>query len=219
MNKPQLKKSKKLARRRTRQDIVDQKTHEIANRFNAYKRKTAENIIEMGRIVIEAKNRSKSEFEDFCLLIGYDWASSTIRKLESIGSKYEYLISQSDNLPPSWTVIYDISRLNEDVIEKYIESNDICANSTGSSITKLLTQNGLKTTPKQKVLSNSNTNVPNRTFSSIEFTASAIKIGCEDLLYELKLVFNQLDAIGFHLTFSEKMKEIINELETLEMES
>ncbi len=89
--KPKLsKKTHKKPKPRVLGDITDQKTFEIAERFNSYKRKTAENIIEMGRVVVEAKKRTRSEFEDFCLLIGYDWASSTLRKLESIGNKYEY---------------------------------------------------------------------------------------------------------------------------------
>jgi len=73
--------------KRTYGEITDPKTKEIAIRFKNYQRKTAENIIEMSRIVIEAKQRA--DFSDFCILIGQSQFSSTIRKLEVIGKKYE----------------------------------------------------------------------------------------------------------------------------------
>lgn len=96
---------------RTYGEITDPETKEIANRFKSFQRKTAENILEMARVVIEAKQRP--DFSDFCILIGYSQFSSTIRKLEVIGQKYEFLISKANKLPPNWTTIYKVSQLEE----------------------------------------------------------------------------------------------------------
>lgn len=203
---------------RCRQDITDKNTYEIAERFLSYQKKSAENIIEMSRVVIEAKNRSELEFEDFCLLIGYSSASSTIRKLESIGHKYEYLISRSDRLPPAWTVIYEISKLDEEQIEGYIQSNKITATTSGSAINELLGNN------KPKVISSKlpgsakpRGSVPNGTAEQLKFTATLIKMADEKALIQLDNIFHSLSDLGFELDISDRLRSEINEYKTYEM--
>ncbi len=215
--KPKLsKKTHKKPKPRVLGDITDQKTFEIAERFNSYKRKTAENIIEMGRVVVEAKKRTRSEFEDFCLLIGYDWASSTLRKLESIGNKYEYLITKCENLPANWTVIYEISRLDSDVIEGYIQDYSITSQSTGASIDKLLVNQNLKTN-KPSNTKNISKNVPNRTNSDLEFVAFIDKIDSEKQLVEISLLIEKLKKVGVQISCSKALETSLTQLNTLEM--
>ena len=209
---------KSKSKPRKRSDISDPKTYEIAERFNSYQRKTAENIIEMGRIVIEAKSRSDSEFDDFCLLIGYDSSSSTIRKLATIGQKYEYLISRSDKLPPNWTVIYDIARLGEETIEGYINNNQISSKSSGSYIEKLLVQHNLKSPNSgAKLKPPSNQNVQNGTQEQLYFSA---KLGAPTLntnLLELENLLQRLVGMGFSLNVSDSLRMAINQSKTYEM--
>lgn len=213
-----MKTNKSIAPTKTRVlgDITDPKTINIVARFNSYKRKTAENIIEMGRIVVEAKSLPNDDFHDFCLLIGYDWASSTIRKLESIGNKYDYLISKSDRLPANWTVIYEISRLGEDVIEDYIQSNRITSHSTGSAIDKLLIDQKLKTVnQKPKLPLSLASNVPNGTLPKLSFVASLKDEAPRDSYKGLSSVFLALSNLGFSITLTPDLEKSIYNFKTV----
>lgn len=210
--------TKSKSKPRKRGDITDPKTYEIAERFNSYQRKTAENIIEMGRIVIEAKSRSELEFNDFCSLIGYDSSSSTIRKLATIGQKYEYLISRSDKLPPNWTVIYDIARLGEETIEGYINNNQISSKSSGSYIEKLLVRHNLKSPNSgAKLKSFSNQNVQNGTQEQLYFSAKLGGLTLNTNLLELENLLQTLVGMGFSLNVSDSLRVAINQSKTYEM--
>jgi len=203
---------------RRRGDITDPKTFEIAERFNLYQRKTAENIIEMGRIVLEAKSRSELEFDDFCLLIGQHHSSSTIRKLATIGQKYEYLISRSDKLPPNWTVIYDIARLGEETIEGYINNNQISSKSSGSFIEKLLVRHNLKSPNSGTKLNlSTNKNVQNGTHEQLYFSAKIIECNDTTNLLELDKLLQILVNMGFSLNVSDSLRLVINQSKTYEM--
>jgi hypothetical protein len=203
---------------RRREDITNPKTFEIAERFNLYQRKTAENIIEMGRIVIEAKKRSELDFDDFCLLIGYPSSSSSIRKLISIGQKYEYLISRSDRLPHAWTVIYEISRMDEAEIEGHIEKNSITSLTNGAAVNKLLNSKNKKVnSPKSSGTNNSTINVPNGTIELLEFSATLIEIKDGESLIRLEKIFESLSSLGFELEISDCLRREINESKTYEM--
>jgi len=209
-------KSSSISKARVRGDITDPKIFNIVGRFKSYKRKTAENIIEMGRVVIEAKSFPIDEYHDFCLLIGYDWTSSTVRKLESIGNKYEYLISKSDNLPTNWTVLYEISRLGEDVIEDYIQNNKITPQSTGSAIDKLLIDQKLKVVNKKsKSPLPSAKSVLNRTSPTLNFIASIVNEPSKEIFRGLNDVFSLLNNLGFTVTISMELRDAINNSKTV----
>ena len=209
---------KRQMKQRKHRAITDPKTYEIADRFNSYQRKTAESIIEMGRIVIEAKSRSEFEFDDFCLLIGYEPSSSTIRKLATIGQKYEYLISRSDKLPPNWTVIYDIARLGEETIEGYINNNQISSKSSGSYIEKLLVKHNLKSPNSGGKLKLSATqNVQNGTQEQLYFSATLGDPTLNTNLLELESLFQTLVKMGFSLNVSDSLRLEINKSKTYEM--
>jgi hypothetical protein len=203
---------------RRHEDITDPKTFEIAERFQSYQRRTAENIIEMSRVVVEAKSRSEIEFEDFCLLIGYPSTSSTIRKLVSIGQKYEYLISRSDKLPPAWTVIYEISRMDEVEIEGYIEKNSITSLTNGAAVNKLLDSKKIKAKNPKSSSSNKSTKVvPNGTFELLTFSATLLEIKNGESLISLEKIFESLSSLGFELEISDYLRSEINESKTYEM--
>lgn len=112
------------------------------NEFKGYAQQTAEGIIEMGRIIFESKqklgNGKNSDFETFCKKIGYESSSSTIKKLNQIGKRYVHLKSQAENLPGSWTTMYEISRLASDTLDELIDDGTIHQNVLGSTIKKYL---------------------------------------------------------------------------------
>jgi hypothetical protein len=108
--------------------------------FKGYARKTAENILEMGRVVFEAKTNlkaNKAEFEVFCAGVGFKSTSSSIKKLSQIGMGYLVMKSQADYLPNSRTTLYEISRLAESELKKYITEGVIHQNVLGSVIKSL----------------------------------------------------------------------------------
>ena len=108
--------------------------------FKGYARKTAENILEMGRVVYETKDKlkaNKEDFEVFCSKVGFKSTSSSIKKLSQIGKGYLMMKSQADYLPNSWTTLYEISRLAESELTKYISEGVIHQNVLGSVIKSL----------------------------------------------------------------------------------
>jgi len=88
----------------------------LAERFRNFAAKTATGILEMGRVVFEAKKLKDYEFLKFCDLAGLRGRPSTVSKLETIGEKYEFLLAHSDKLPSNWTTVYQVANLTEEKI-------------------------------------------------------------------------------------------------------
>lgn len=108
---------------------------ECVNEFKGYARKTVEGTLEMSRIVIEARKLSgKKDFGEFCNLIGFEKRSSTIKKLQCIGKKYEFLKGVKYDLPSNWTTLYQVSRIDNEQILDLIQSKVIHPNMTGQEI-------------------------------------------------------------------------------------
>lgn len=116
-----------------------------ATEFRGYARKTVEGSLEMGRIVYEAKTKLQGigEFESFCELIGHQKRSSTIKKLKTIGERYETLKPIADRLPSNWTTLYQISRLDPEVIVEEVDKGSINNSVTGKDIKALLIEIGV----------------------------------------------------------------------------
>lgn len=110
-----------------------------AERFDQLRRATAGSIIEMGKIVCEAKTKLADEqFEQFCSMVGYERGSSSIRKLEQIGKKSDLLSRYTDKLPSTWTTLYSIAQLGHEIIEEKIESGEINASMSGEEAKQLV---------------------------------------------------------------------------------
>lgn len=99
----------------------------LVEKFNGFARKTAEGVLEMAKVVFEARQLKDSEFFRFCELVGMDGSSSTATKLIAIGKKYEYLIGYSEKLPPNWTTVYEVAKLTEEQIESLIDRGVLTA--------------------------------------------------------------------------------------------
>lgn len=108
---------------------------DFVNEFRGYARKTVEGTLEMSRVVRDARNlKGKKDFGDFCELIGFEKRSSTIKKLQCIGKKYEFLKEIKGDLPSNWTTLYQISRIENEQITDLIQSKVIHPNMTGKEI-------------------------------------------------------------------------------------
>ena len=107
--------------------------------FNHFAKKTAKSVINMGVVVTEAKkNLSDESFNCFCHGIRFESKSSSIRKLIQIGQTAEQLFKHADNLPSSWTTIYELSKLSSDVLEDFIDSGKVYSTISGKDAKQLV---------------------------------------------------------------------------------
>ena len=112
-----------------------------ADTFKTYFIKTAENILEMAKVVFTAKEKlGKNQFRQFTYLIGFDPTSSTLKKLQAIGKNYEVLSKNISALPANWTTLYEIAQLPEDKFIAAIDKGVITPNVLGRDV-KALTEN------------------------------------------------------------------------------
>jgi len=119
-------------------EITNQEVISYADTFKTYFIKTAENILEMARVVATAKLKlGSNQFRDFSYLIGFDPSSSTIRKLLIIGKNYEALSKNITSLPANWTTLYEIAQLPEDKFISAVDKGVINPNVLGKDIKAL----------------------------------------------------------------------------------
>ena len=143
--------------------------------FNQFAAKTADAIIGMGRVVFRAKQNLGSDFSQFCKDIRFKETSSAIRKLEQIGRKADFLEKYADRLPNTWTTVYRLTQLGNDVLESAIEAGNVHATMTGIDAGKLLIQfNGTPLSSKR----------------NIKQIASAAPEAANDGVYEITLRFD-----------------------------
>lgn len=101
--------------------------------------KTAKSILDIGRVVVEAKNKlSKDQYKVFAFQIGFETTSPTLLKLIKIGERYDDLIVKVDLLPANWTTLYDIAQLPAEQFEKCVDDGLIQPNVLGKEIKPLL---------------------------------------------------------------------------------
>lgn len=164
--------------------VVSKKVTDYAEQFKVQAKKTAEGILEMARVVFDAKKLGKADFEVFCSEVGYKSDSSTIRKLNSIGEKYQFLLSRSKSLPTSWTTLYHVSRLTTEVIDEKISEGVITPNLDGKGLTVRL---GLSEPGAPKA-------VPNGTENTLSFSVDLELIPSPKLKMKLQLLLKELES-------------------------
>jgi hypothetical protein len=106
----------------------------LVEKFNTFARKTAEGVLEMSKVICEAKKLKDSEFYKFCELVGMSGSSSTVQKLIKIGEKYEYFIGNAEKLPANWTTLYELSKLTSEKIEELIDRGVVCTSLIASDL-------------------------------------------------------------------------------------
>lgn len=111
-----------------------------ANTFKSFFIKTAENVLEMARVVSNAKTKlGSNQFREFSYLIGFDPSSSTLKKLQAIGKNYDVLSKNITALPANWTTLYEIAQLPEDKFIAAVDKGVINPNVMGRDV-KALTE-------------------------------------------------------------------------------
>lgn len=182
--------------------------------FKGYARKTAENILEMGRVVFETKAKlktSKEDFEVFCSKVGFKSSSSSIKKLAQIGKGYLSMKSQADHLPNNWTTLYEISRLAESELRKYIDEGVIHQNVLGSVIKTLNGSSKADEAIQESVSTETKTEtVPIGTPDGYSFTCQLKDITDVGLKAQLQLIIRNLQELPVTVTITRDLESALN---------
>jgi len=99
------------------------KYQEFSLKVNSLTVNTVENILEIGRLMLECKDTLESdEYKLFLKETSYNEETSTVRKWNRIGESYVRLKSISQNLPPVFSTLYKLSTLDSNKLNSLIES-------------------------------------------------------------------------------------------------
>ena len=179
--------------------------------FKAYARKTAENILEMGRVVCETKSKSKEspkDFESFCERIGFKPKSSSIKKLAQIGKSYLALKTQAQYLPNNWTTLYQIARLTNEQLAEFIKQGLIHQNVLGSQIEALLKPQ-LDNPVEEKISSEIKTEVPSGTLNGLCFVCDVGQLNDLSRKSHIQSIIDSLKALNVKVVMSPDLVEAI----------
>lgn len=121
---------------------IKNSVEEFVNRYQKSYSKTIDSMLELSRVVAEAKSLlCKPEFSQFCSSVGLK-SRSTIVKMTSIGEKYSALKEYKSKLPSNWTTVYQLSRLSSDKIDELLSTNEINPKTLGKSLIDIVPELG-----------------------------------------------------------------------------
>jgi hypothetical protein len=167
----------------------------LVEKFNSFARKTAEGVLEMAKVVYEAKKLKESEFHKFCEIVGMSGSSSTVLKLIKIGEKYEFLIGHAEKLPANWTTVYELSKLTEEKIEELIDrgvlNTSLIASDLNDALGKIT-----KVKPKVQIVGKP---IPNGSFDGLGFRVQLNKSPDADTAKKIKLLISDLKKLDLQL--------------------
>lgn len=157
--------------------------------YQQYTRNTVENILKLSSLIVEMKDKEKSgeldksDMQYFCFSVGLKREGSTFRKFEQIGKHSETFWKYVDKLPDSYTVLYEITTLDNEKFEELMSNNQITSYVTLKDIKQL----GNK-------LSQTNLNSSQFTSSfSVKFDPKSLDKESGKLLSYVFRILNQLD--------------------------
>ena len=106
--------------------VTNSQVEKFATQYRLCVQKTAIAILELAKVVGDAKRElSKELFVEFREAIGANASKDTyIKKLLCIAKASARFTSISDRLPPSYTTLYSLSQMKDDVFKK-ISTDDV----------------------------------------------------------------------------------------------
>lgn len=136
------------------QEIISKYADDLAIQFGQFGKKTVENLIQMSRVVFEAKmQHSKDIFKEFCRLTGVNHQSSSCRKYIAIGEHSERLLECVDRLPNSWTTLYTICTLPDDQFDQLLQSKVLSSSMTAKDMKLALGSAGSNSPASENIIS------------------------------------------------------------------
>jgi hypothetical protein len=192
---------------------------ELVTQFHQFARKSAEGVLEMARVVKAASLLSDADFYRFCDRTDLKAASSTARKLITIGEKYNFLITQADKLPANWTTIYAVARLANEQIQTLIDQGVVNTNTAAAELERALsgkTRNRLASaltaaaTPlADDATTSNNTTQPARKPKPVSFKVQLADVPDEATLQGVKHLIGMLSAMKTKVTLSDGMTLVL----------
>ena len=167
----------------------------LVEKFNSFARKTAEGVLDMAKVVCEAKKLKDSEFHKFCEIVGMSGSSSTVLKLIKIGEKYEFLIGHAEKLPANWTTVYELSKLTEEKIEELIDRGVLNTSLIAADLNEAL---GKVQKPRSKIQIVGKP-IPNGSFDGLGFRVQLNKSPDADTAKKIKLLIADLKKLDLQL--------------------
>jgi hypothetical protein len=179
--------------------VIDDKVFE----FRKYARKSVESVLEMCRVVLEAKTElsDDGDFNRFAQRVGCE--GSFLRKCIIIGKKYKELKSNERCLPANWTSLYEIARLDGDIINALVSEGEITPESKGCEL-KALVANHIQ--PKS---SGTKVKVQNGTHENLQFTCKIDDLSNQYKLTKILAIINQLNEIDCDIEYSDDLMKFI----------
>lgn len=99
------------------------KIENYSSKVNSITLNTVENILEIGRLMLECKDvLEPDEYDMFLKQTHYGEETSTVRKWNRIGESYVRLKSISQHLPPVVSTLYKLSTLDSNKLNSLIDS-------------------------------------------------------------------------------------------------
>ena len=198
--------------------------------FNKYAKKSVESVLEMGRVVYQAKTLleqggNKEGFSEFCEHIGFKSGSSTIKKYICIGKSYAHLVTGMANLPNNWTTIYQISQMDPVRFGELIANGEISPSLTGAGLKKLVNKNTSTSTYEyiddkvcnvdevidcervEKIVISEK--VLNRTPIGCEFVCEFQEINDQVIKDELVHILESLERMGAKVKIGNELKQAL----------
>lgn len=121
------------------QTPISERVIHLITQYKAFAAKSAENVLELARVMREAKETlSKQEFNDFCQGIGMDRSASTHKKLQVIAKQLPALEAHKEKLPSNWTTLYKVATLSAEQLQAVVEQGVLKPNVTGHAINRAL---------------------------------------------------------------------------------
>lgn len=173
--------------------------------FRKYATKTAEGILHMSKVVIDAKKLGYKPFQEFCKEIGRDSGSSTIRKLEGIGKKHDLLSKHQEKLPSNWTTLYTISQIEEGKLEEMLSSGRIEQSLSGKEANRLL---GTKK-PELTLVKKPKPTVQNGTVSGYGVRIQFSKFPDSPDICRIQELLDELRVLGAEIEVAESLEEAL----------
>lgn len=147
-------------------EIIPPKVQRHIDNYIKYHDKCSDAILSLGKTCYDAKKElNTDEFNQFIREVNLDKSVSTVSKFIKIGSSTTRLYRVKDRLPSTWTVVYDLSCLNDDefikvlpIISSTMTAKEIrdALNKTKSSSTPAIPEISInlsqKSTDKKRVI-------------------------------------------------------------------
>jgi len=99
---------------------------EYASKLNEMTTNTTESLLEIGLIFVDAKkNLNDVEYEEFLRETSYESETATVRKWICIGNSYIRLKPIANSLPPTFSVLYKVSTLDAQCLDKLVKDKTL----------------------------------------------------------------------------------------------